>query len=114
MYYEFRKARDTAEQKLNRGQTGKRWAGDKERKEDKKLFDFQLLFRKWARAPPPNRFLGEDRESGQSSDVFAFDLLLYETRTKTDTASLAQVEQKVANGLSTLATELSNTAGGGW
>ena len=66
--------------------------GTKKGRKTKKLFDFQPLFRKWARAPPPNRFLGEDRESGQSSDGFAFDLLLYETRTKTDTASLAQVE----------------------
>ena len=39
MYYEFRKARDTAEQKLNRGQTGKRWGRGEAKKEDKdKLF----------------------------------------------------------------------------
>jgi len=39
MYYEFRKARGTAEQKLNRGQTGKRWGRGEEKKEDKdKLF----------------------------------------------------------------------------
>jgi len=39
MYYEFRKARDTAVQELNRGQTGKRWGMGEEKKENKeKLF----------------------------------------------------------------------------
>ena len=100
MYYEFRKARDTAAQKLTRGQTGKRWERDKGRKEDKETVWFPAAVQEMnPRSSPKQISRGGPREwrksslfLAQSSDVFAFDLLLYETRTKTATASLAQEE----------------------